>query len=81
MSWITSGYSSLKDGALCHYNPRGQLHCTTGPAIEADNEQEWWINGQLHRANGPAIERADGAHEWWLYGRYYPSAQAWNASP
>ena len=52
-------------GTRRYYNNAGQLHRTSGPAIEwADGTKEWWQNGQRHRTGGPAIEWNDGYREW-----------------
>ena len=55
-----------------HFDDRGLLHRTDGPAVEYDDgSKEWYVNGQYHRTDGPAIERADGSKCWYVNGRIH----------
>lgn len=47
-------------GARCYYNAAGQLHRSTGPAVEWPNgDQVWVCKGLRHRIDGPAVVSAD----------------------
>ena len=55
-------------GARCYYNAAGQLHRSTGPAVECPNgDQVWVCKGLRHRIDGPAV----GYKEWWINGVEY----------
>ena len=61
-----------KDGTKEHYNSKGQLHRTDGPAIEWMNGYKAWLqNGKFHRINGPAIEWPDGTKFWYQNGKLH----------
>ena len=46
---------------------RGRLHRHDGPAVEADDRQEWWIEGRRHYERGPAVQSKKGTR--WYYWR------------
>lgn len=48
-------------------NPRKQLHRAGGPAIEADDRIEWWVEGRRHHDKGPAVDTKHGTK--WFYWR------------
>jgi hypothetical protein len=48
-------------------NPRNQLHRAGGPAIEAPDRIEWWVEGRRHHDKGPAVETKHGTK--WYYWR------------
>ena len=59
-------------GARCFYNAAGQLHRSTGPAVEWPNGDQVWVHkGLRHRIDGPAVVSADGYKEWWINGVEY----------
>jgi len=61
-----------KNGDRVWRNEEGQIHRTSGPAIEcADGAREWWLNDQPHRADGPAYEKTDGTKVWFKNGQVH----------
>ena len=55
---------------MIYFNEKGQLHCTTGPAIIHPNkDKEWFVGGKRHREDGPAIEFVSGFKSWWYMGK------------
>ena len=61
-----------KDGTICYYNDKEQLHREDGPAAEyLDGTKYWYINGKRHRLNGPAAEYANGDKSWYVNGELH----------
>ena len=50
-----------------HRDHRGRLHNIKGPAVDAPDRKEWWIEGRRHRDDGPAVQTVAGTH--WFYWR------------
>jgi len=50
-----------------HRNEKDLLHRADGPAVEADDRKEWWVDGRRHRPDGPAVETVRGTR--WFYWR------------
>ena len=37
--------------------------------VDANGDQEWWVNDQLHRPDGPAVISAYGPQAWYVNGQ------------
>jgi hypothetical protein len=53
---------STAPGYLLTQKAKPRLNRRSGDTV-------WRTCGALHRIDGPTIERAEGAHQWWLWGR------------
>ena len=48
-------------------------HC-----VDAEGDQEWWVNGQRHRLDGAAYIYADGGQQWWVNDQHITDqVEAW----
>ena len=46
--------------------------------VDANGDQEWWVNDQLHRPDGPAVIGAAGSQAWWVRGQNITAqVEAW----
>ena len=63
---------AANDYKQMHFDDRGLLHRTDGPAVECTNGTKYWyLNNRLHRDGGPAVECADGTKEWFQNGQLH----------